>query len=49
MEGDGRKGQYCYCKKQELKRVLSFEQLEGYDQTIFVNVMKDVCDKSRIC
>ena len=31
-------------EKTGTKRVLSFEQLEGYDQTIFVNVMKDVCD-----
>lgn len=31
-------------EKTGTKRVLSFEQLEGYDQIIFVNVMKDVCD-----
>ena len=31
-------------EKTGTKRVLSIEQLEGYDQTIFVNVMKDVCD-----
>ena len=31
-------------EKTGTKRVLSFEQLEGYDQAIFVNVMKDVCD-----
>ena len=30
--------------KAEIKRVLSFEQLKGYDQAIFVNVMQDVCD-----
>lgn len=28
----------------ETKRVLSFEQLDGYDQAIFVNVMQDVCN-----
>ena len=26
------------------KRILSFEQLQGYDQAIFVNVMQDVCE-----
>lgn len=26
------------------KRVLSFEQLDGYDQAIFANVMQDVCE-----
>lgn len=30
-------------EKEGTKRVLSFEQLEGYDQSIFVNVMQDVC------
>ena len=40
MEGKDNKKK----KKTGTKRVLSFEQLEGYDQTIFVNVMKDVCD-----
>lgn len=32
-------------EKTGTKRVLSFEQLEGYDQSIFVNVMQDVCDE----
>lgn len=32
-------------EKTGTKRVLSFEQLEGYDQEIFVNVMQDVCDE----
>ena len=28
-------------------RYLSFEQLKGYDQAIFINVMQDVCDALR--
>ncbi len=32
-------------EKTGTKRVLSFEQLKGYDQVIFVNVMQDVCDE----
>lgn len=31
-------------EKNGIKRYLSFEQLDGYDQAIFVNVMQDVCD-----
>lgn len=31
-------------EKTGTKRVLSFEQLEGYDQAIFINVMQDVCN-----
>lgn len=31
-------------EKTGTKRVLSFEQLEGYDQVIFINVMQDVCN-----
>lgn len=30
-------------ERTEIKRILAFEQLEGYDQAIFVNVMQDVC------
>lgn len=26
------------------RRCLSFEQLRGYDQAIFINVMQDICD-----
>jgi len=41
-------------EKTGTKRVLSFEQLEGYDQAIFVNVMQDVVDnletiEKRVC
>lgn len=32
-------------EKTGIKRVLSFEQLEGYYQKIFINVMQDVCDE----
>lgn len=31
-------------EKEGIKRVLSFEQLGGYDQVIFINVMQDVCE-----
>lgn len=31
-------------EKAGTKRVLSFEQLDGYDQAIFINVMQDVCE-----
>lgn len=31
-------------EKNGTKRVLSFNQLEGYDQAIFVNVMQNLCD-----
>ncbi len=38
------KKDYSVSENTGRKRVLLFEQLEGYDRSIFVNVMQDVCE-----
>lgn len=41
----GMEGKYnSVSEKARTKTIIFFEQLEGYDQEIFVNVMQDVCD-----